>query len=219
LEVGKTKDTAEMIKSIREPFNALSHAVAAALMGGCTLALVVAGRENPAAWISFLVFGLGAIFLYVSSALYHWTPQALSSLQKMDHTAIYVMIAGCYTPFSVLALSGSAGWWVLGSQWVLALTGIVLTLTMKKPPTWVRIVLYLVMGWMALPFAGPAVAAVGWAPFWWMVAGGLFYTVGVIFYASNRPRLWPGVFSSHELWHVFVMAGTACHVFLMAGLI
>lgn len=208
-----------MSSRIREPFNALSHLVAAVLVLAGTSALIFASWPHPAAWVSFLVFGAGAIFLYISSAVYHWTPQVIPSLQKLDHTAIYVMIAGCYTPLCVLLLTGGVGWWVLAAQWGLAITGVVLTLTMEKPPTWVRLVLYLVMGWMALPFASQVVAKSGWETMAWMIAGGLFYTVGVIFYASKRPRLWPGVFSSHELWHCFVMAGTACHFMLMVAIL
>ncbi len=208
-----------MCKSIREPFNALSHLVAAVLVFAGTIGLVAVSWKEPAAWISFLVFGLAAVFLYVSSCIYHWTPKALLGLQKLDHTAIYVMIAGCYTPLCLLVLNGAAGWWVLGLQWSLALLGVVLTLTMTKPPHWVRIVLYLVMGWMALPFASVVIAQAGWGPLSWLIGGGLFYTIGVFFYASRKPMLWPGVFSGHEVWHLFVMAGTACHFMLMIGLL
>lgn len=208
-----------MCKTIREPFNALSHLVAALLVLAGTGGLIAVSWKQPAAWISFLVFGLAAIFLYVSSCIYHWTPKALLGLQKLDHTAIYIMIAGCYTPLCLLVLNGAAGWWVLGLQWSLALLGVVLTLTMSKPPTWVRLILYLVMGWMALPFAAQVIAQVGWGPLAWLIGGGIFYTVGVFFYATRRPILWPGVFSSHEVWHLFVMAGTACHFMLMFGMI
>ncbi len=208
-----------MSSKIREPFNALSHLVAAVLVLAGTAALIFASWPHPAAWLSFLVFGAGAIFLYISSAVYHWTPKVIPGLQKLDHTAIYVMIAGCYTPLCVLLLTGSVGWWVLAAQWGLAITGVVLTLTMAKPPTWVRLVLYLVMGWMALPFASQVIAKSGWDSMAWLIAGGLFYTVGVIFYASRKPKLWPGVFSSHELWHCFVMAGTACHFMLMLAIL
>ncbi|MCG9895748.1 MAG: hemolysin III family protein [Fimbriimonadaceae bacterium] len=202
---------------IREPFNALSHLVGAVLTVVGAAVLVALHLDHPAAWAGFLVFGLSAAFLYIASSVYHWTPKPIPALQKLDHTAIYVMIAGCYTPICLLALQ-SAGLWVLAAQWGLALVGVILTLTMAKPPTWVRLTLYLAMGWMAIPFLGSILAAGGVGLAAWMLAGGVCYTVGVIFYAGRRPILWPGVFSSHEIWHLFVMAGTACHFMMMLSM-
>jgi hemolysin III len=204
---------------IREPFNALSHLMGAIFVLLATGYLVFLGRHNPVAWISFLVFGAAGIYLYTASSIYHWTKTAKNGLQKMDHTAIYVMIAGCYTPVCLIALSGPTGWAMLAVQWLLAITGVVLTIVLAKPPMWVRLVLYLVMGWMVLPFASQVAQRSSTAALVWMLAGGLAYTIGTIIYASRRPALWPGKFSSHELWHVFVMAGTLCHVMTMRGLV
>lgn len=133
----------------------------------------------------------------------------------MDHCAIYLMIAGTYTPVSLLAIGGTTGYIVLAIQWLLATIGVVATLTMTKPPTWLRLVLYLVMGWMVLPFVGVLLTKIPAIAIWWMIGGGLSYTVGTVVYASKRPKLWPGKFSSHELWHLFVVAGAACHFAVM----
>lgn len=208
-----------MAKSIREPFNALSHLAGAILALLGTVYLLVIGHSTVAEWISFLVFGSCAIFLYVSSSIYHWTGTAKTGLQKMDHSAIYAMIAGCYTPVCLLAMNGATGWVVLALQWALAITGIVLTIVLRKPPAWVRLCLYLVMGWMALPFVGSIARASSTETVTWLLLGGLAYTVGVIFYTSRKPILWPGKFSGHEVWHLFVLGGTACHFMLMRGLV
>lgn len=203
------------MSKIREPFNALSHLVGAILVVLGTGYLVFSAQRHTDAWISFLVFGVVSCFLYVSSTIYHWTGTVKNGLQKMDHAAIYLMIAGCYTPLCVVTLVGATGWAILILQWTLAAIGIVVTLSMTKPPIWIRLVLYLVMGWMVLPFVGQFMAHTTPLAVIWLIAGGLFYTIGVIFYASRKPTLWPGKFSSHELWHVFVIGGTFCHFMLM----
>ncbi len=203
-----------MVK-IREPFNTWSHfgGAVAVLLG--VLALCIAYRTQPLAVIGFAVFGLGTAFLYSSSAAYHWTARPVVALQKMDHSAIFAMIAASYTPLCLLALPSPIKWVVLALQWGLAVVGISVTTLTKKPPTWFRLVLYVSMGWMALPLAPLVLQTAPVQALVWMVLGGLAYTVGIVFYASKRPILWPGKFSNHEVWHVFVLAGTACHYTMM----
>lgn len=204
---------------IREPFNALSHMAGAVLAFFGMMVLVWASWGEVRAWGSFLVFGLTAVLLYSASGFYHWASDDRVWLRRFDHAAIYLLIAGSYTPVALMALPGWLMWGVLGSQWGLAVVGMVVSLTREKAPTALRLTLYLVMGWMILPFSGWVAAGSSWSVLWWMVAGGLFYTVGSVFYASKRPRLWPGVFGFHELWHLFVMAGTACHFGMMGALL
>jgi hemolysin III len=156
--------------------------------------------------------------MFVSSALYHWLRLDHQWLQRMDHAAIYVMIAGSYTPVALLGLPGVAGWVVLGLQWGLALVGVAAAATRDKTPTPLRLTLYLVMGWMIVVLVPQVLAATSPATVAWMVAGGVSYTVGAIVYASKRPQLWPGKFGFHELWHVFVLGGAACHLVVMITL-
>lgn len=198
---------------VREPFNAFSHLFGALLIvfGLAFLLLRNGGESMPA----YVIYGLGTGFLFVSSAVYHWTEVVKPGLQKMDHSAIYLMIAGTYTPVALLGVGGQLGYGILAAQLVLCLIGVVSTLVMTKPPTWLRLVLYLVMGWMMLPFVGILLPKIGSVAVIWMFAGGLSYTVGTVVYASKRPKLWPGKFSFHELWHVFVLVGAACHFAMM----
>jgi len=201
---------------VREPFNAFSHLLGAvlAVLG---LAYLVLKNGAPSA-LAFLVYGFGTSFLFISSATYHWTKVAKPGLQKMDHSAIYVMIATTYVPVALLGIGGKLGIGIIVTQAVLCTIGVISTLLMTKPPTWLRLVLYLVMGWMMLPFVGVLIPKIGTVAVIWMFAGGLSYTIGTVVYASKRPTLWPGKFSFHELWHVFVLVGAACHFAVMTYL-
>lgn len=200
---------------VREPFNAYSHLVGSVAI---VLGVIYLLATRTPSWVgttSFVVYGAMTAFLFIASTVYHWTRSVKNGLQKMDHCAIYLMIAGTYTPVSLLGIQGKLGLGVLLTQWILAAIGIIATLKMAKPPTWLRLVLYLAMGWMILPFVGVLLKSLPSVAIWWMVSGGLAYTLGTVVYASKRPKLWPGKFSSHELWHVFVVAGAACHFAVM----
>ena len=203
---------------IREPFNAISHLVGAVLMGIGTVVLVFGAVPNPVAIAAFAVFGVAGIFMFTSSALYHWLRLDHQWLQRMDHSAIYVMIAGSYTPICLLALPKPQGYIVIALQWSLALFGVVVSAVRDRTPTWLRLTLYLVMGWMLVAVFGPLVQSVTPAAVAWVVAGGLCYTAGAVVYGTKRPKLWPGRFSSHELWHLFVLGGAGCHFATMVCL-
>ncbi|MBS1706363.1 MAG: hemolysin III family protein [Armatimonadetes bacterium] len=203
---------------VREPFNAFSHLAGAILVGIGALTLCILHRDQLAAVVAFVIFGLGGIFLYTSSSVYHWTREAKEGLQKLDHSAIFVMIAATYTPLCLLGMRQPESYIVLGIQWGLAAVGLLWNFLIGKPPIIVRLILYLSMGWMGLfllPAMKPELPS---AVLWWMVAGGAIYTAGVVIYASKRPRLWPGKFSSHELWHVFVLLGTGSHYAMLCCL-
>ena len=198
--------------AIREPFNAISHLVGAVVFGvGALVLLAISG--HPA----FFVYAVGAVGLFTCSTVYHWRKIGKWP-QRFDHAAIYAMIAGCYTPISLLALPTPHKWIVLGLQWSMAAIGIIVSLSRDKTPTWLRLVLYLGMGWMILPILGTALPGLGSAGVAWMVAGGLAYSLGVVVYASKRPNPWPGKFGHHEIWHLFVLAGAACHFVAIAFL-
>lgn len=200
-----------MAKPIREPFNTVSHLVGAIVVGIGVLGLCIAFRHSPIAWISFMVFGLGSVFLYSSSAAYHWTENVKPFLQRLDHAAIFVMIAASYTPVALLALDHPLKWWVLGIEWGVALVGLLWTLIIGKPPTAVRLVLYTVLGWLILPWTREVLNNTSLLTFALLLLGGLSYTIGILFYARKTPWFPKTRIGNHEVWHVFVLVGTVFH--------
>jgi len=188
--------------------NSVSHGIGflAALAVLPTL-ILGASRHGPAAVVGAGVFGATMAILYLTSTLYHALRpgRAKRILRILDHGAIYLLIAGTYTPFTLGVLRGTSGWVLLGLIWAIALAGIAF-----KSAGGVRLPrlstgLYLAMGWLALAAAKPLWHAMpGWGLFW-LAAGGLAYTAGVGFYAARRLRY------AHFVWHLFVLAGTACH--------
>ena len=172
--------------------------------------LIAAGRLAGDPWLlaSGVVFGLSALLMFTTSALYHAArdPVARLRLRRVDHAAIYVLIAGTYTPFTLGALRGSWGWSLAIVIWTLALAGIVFkTTSLGFRFHRTSVVLYVVMGWLAVVAIKPLMQALSSFELAWLVAGGLCYTGGVVFY------LWKSRPYTHAIWHVFVFAGVACH--------
>ena len=204
---------------IREPFNGLSHGIGAilSLIGLIVLLVLAQGRV----WhtVGFAIYGVSLIVLYTGSCLYHslkLAPKHITRLQRLDHSAIFLLIAGTYAPVCLVTLHGTTwGWSLLTAQYVLAAIGITSVILFKSKPEWLRVVIYLGMGWMALLAMVPLRAVFSSTAMAWLVGGGVIYTLGTVIYATNRPRLWPGRFGAHELWHVFVLGGSACHFVLM----
>lgn len=206
-----------MIRRFREPDNGLTH-----LIGAC-FALVALGLlvylglrvGSPRHLISFAVFGLSLVGLYTASALYHSLPLGpigLDRLLRLDCTMVYVLIAGTYTPFCLVAFQGAWRWGLLTLIWMLALFGSILKLRMMDAPIWLSTGIYMGMGWLAVIATPAFVAAVPLPGIIWVLAGGVVYTIGAVIFALERPRLRPGVFGAHALWHVLVIGGSACHV-------
>jgi hemolysin III len=172
--------------------------------------------------VAFGIFGLSLTALYVASALYHLlplSPRGTAKLRRLDHMMIFVLIAGTYTPFCLLALEG--GWRVglLGLIWGLALCGVLLKLLWMGAPRWLSVALYLGMGWIALAAAPALFRVIPAGGMAWVLAGALVYSAGALIYGLKRPNPVPGVFGFHELWHLFVMAGSACHFWAVLGYI
>ncbi len=208
----------KILSRIKEPFCGLSHGVGILLsvVALVTLLVVAHGRFWPTA--SFAIYGASLILLYSASTLYHslrGSPRRELQLMRLDHSAIYVLIAGSYTPICLIALRGPWGWGLLLFIYALAALGIGVTLLWKSAPDWVRVVLYVLMGWASIVAFGPLRAALSPAGFAWLLAGGLVYSVGTVIFALDRPHLWPGKFSAHDLWHLFVLGGSACHFVVM----
>jgi hemolysin III len=203
-------------KYLREPVNGLTH-LAGALLACIGLAVLLAtaasaGRADQL--LAFSVFGFSLILLYTASALYHLlplSPAGVARLRMADHVTIFLLIAGTYTPFCLLALDG--GWQVglLGLVWGLAFLGVLLKLLWMDAPRWLSVTLYLGMGWVAVVAAPALLRSVPAGGIVWVLAGGLIYSAGALVYGLRRPNPVPGVFGFHELWHLFVMAGSACH--------
>ncbi len=193
-----------------ERFNTYTHLLGAvlALVGG--VALIVMGALSGDVWkiVSFSIYGLTLLLLYSSSALYHNARKGNFKLvlRKLDHNSIYLLIAGSYTPFALVSLRGPWGWSLFGVVWGLAFLGIFQELWRAGKSRWVSMVIYILMGWVALVAIQPLVAALSWAGFSWLLAGGIAYTVGILFYLYAE-RFKHG----HGIWHLFVLAGSALH--------
>lgn len=205
-------------RGLKEPFSGLSHLAGALLSVAGLITLLIMAQGRPRYLIAFAIYGLSLVVLYSMSALYHSLHVAPSQekwLQRFDYIAIFLLIAGTYTPICLITLDGAWRWGLLGGVWSLAALGICAILFWRGHPHWIRVALYILMGWLAVAALPPLRAALPAAGIGWLIAGGLTYTIGVIFYASQRPRLWPGVFGSHDLWHVFVLGGSVCHFIMI----
>ena len=193
-----------------------THLGGAALSLLGLISLVYVAHTYGSIWhvVSLTVFGVSLICLYTASSLYHLipaTPRINQALRKLDHMMIFVLIAGTYTPLCLVPLRGTWGWSLLVSIWGISVIGIVLKLVWLQAPRWLYTGFYLFMGWLVVIAAGPLYKAMPQGGLLWFGVGGLFYTVGAVFYGTKWPKLKPGVFGFHELWHLFVLAGSASH--------
>ena len=203
---------------IREPFNGLSHLIGAVLGIAALVVLVCLARGKPWHLSAFAIYGATLILLYLASTLYHSLPVSERGVQRLrmfDRVGIYLLIAGTYTPICLVPLRGGWGWSLLGVVWGLALFGSLCELVWRTAPRWVGLGLYVVMGWLVILAVGPLMRTLTGAGLDWLLAGGLVYSVGAVIYATDRPRLWPGVFDAHDLWHVLVLSGSVCHFVVM----
>jgi len=192
-----------------EKFNSISHLIGAALALGGLAVLVVSASLKGDPWriVSFAVYGTTLFVLYLFSTLYHsLSGNAKALFQKVDHTAIYLLIAGTYTPFTLVTMRGAWGWTIFGIVWGLAVAGIIQELALTTKHRILSVVIYLVMGWVVVVAIRPLMKVL---PAWgmvWLVAGGLFYTIGVVFYVLDKKFR-----HGHGIFHVFVLAGSISH--------
>jgi len=169
--------------------------------------------------IALLTFGLTLVGLYTASALYHLLPpsaRGLARLRRLDHMMIFALIAGTYTPFCLIALHGAWRWSILGTVWGGAIAGFFLKIFWIDAPVWFSTILYLLQGWVAIVAVPALVRGLPSSGLFWLAAGGVVYSVGATIYALNRPTIRRGIFEAHELWHLFVLAGSGCHVWAVA---
>ena len=192
-----------------ERFNSISHLVGAvAALAGLVVVVVAAAREgDPWKIVSFSIYGATLFFLYTVSTLYHsLRGKAKQFFRKLDHYSIYFLIAGTYTPFTLVTLRGGWGWTIFGVIWGLTVLGIfVESLPQGGNRSW-SVLVYVSMGWLVLVALKPLLAALPIAGFWWLLVGGCFYTGGLVFYFLDEK-----VRHFHGVWHLFVLAGSVCH--------
>ena len=192
-----------------ERFNGWTHLVGAVLASlGAIWLLVLAALDGELAKIvSAAIYGLSLILLYSISTLYHsLRGRAKVVMRKLDHLSIYLLIAGSYTPFCLVTLAGPWGWTLFGIVWGLAVIGMLQEIKPRSEARVLSLVIYAVMGWIVLVAVKPLLAALGGAGFAWLLAGGICYTVGIVFFVfDDRFRHW------HGIWHIFVMVGSLLH--------
>lgn len=205
---------------LKDPVSAITHYLWALAAIPVTVLLILNGVKNGsvAEVVSFSIFGLSLLLLYTMSGVYHSVDageRINGVLQKLDHIMIFILIAGTYTPVCLAYIGGVAGIVFLILIWVIALIGILIKIFFKGLPRWVSTVIYVVMGWLSVV---PLIFLIGKVPgmaIFWLVAGGVIYTVGAVIYGLKWPPFHNKHFGFHELFHLFIMAGTACHVAFM----
>jgi len=209
-----------MLKKLREPVNSLTHWAGALLALAGLAALLIVGWSTPAKIVSLLVYGLSLIGMFSASATYHMVrakDRVLLILRKIDHSAIFLLIAGTYTPFCINAFDGFWKWGMLIIIWSLAAIGIIVKVFYIKSPRWLNAGIYVVMGWLCVGASGQMLATLPAWVFTWLLIGGVIYTLGAVVYSTKIFNFKPGVFGFHEVWHIFVMLAAAAHYVAVLG--
>ncbi len=216
-----TVDSAAVTQKFRRPYtlgeeiaNSIIHGLGVGLSVAALTLLVVLAVQNGGGWKlgAAIVYGAALVLEYTASTLYHsfQQPRVKHVFKILDHAGIYVLIAGTYTPFTLVTLRDSGGWWLFALVWGIAVTGIAVEAAWAYRPRWVSAAVYLVMGWLVVLAIEPLAANLAAPGVWLLVAGGLAYTVGTVFYVLKR------VPYMHAVWHVFVLAGSVCHFLAVA---
>ncbi len=203
-----------MLSKLREPVNGLTHLGGAIAAFFGQIALLIVGWTGTAKIVSILVYGLSLIALFSASATYHLTkakPAVLQVLRKLDHSAIFLLIAGTYTPFCINAFTGFFRWGLLALIWAIALTGILVKVFYVGAPRWLNAGMYVLMGWLCVLAAPQMPSVLSPSAMIWLIVGGVVYTLGAVVYATKIFNFVPGKFGYHEVWHVFVLAGALAH--------
>lgn len=209
-----------MLKKMREPVNSLTHWLGAALAFIGAVVLILLGWSSPAKVTSFTIYALSLVGMFSASAVYHMVQvkeKALEAFRKLDHSAIYLLIAGTYTPFCIIEFTGFWKWGLLAIIWSIALIGIIVKLFVIRAPRWVTAGIYVLMGWLCLAAVGQMALLPTWV-LGWMAAGGIIYTLGAVVYITKIFNFVPGKFGFHEVWHIFVILGAVAHFLAVLGL-
>ncbi|MDD3474166.1 MAG: hemolysin III family protein [Syntrophaceae bacterium] len=204
---------------LREPISGLTHfcgAVGAAL--GLALLLIL-GHDSVTKAISLTIYGLSLILMFSASSAYHLataSPKVISVLRKIDHSAIYVLIAGSYTPICINFFNGFWQWGLLAIVWSMAIVGVITKIFFINAPRWISAGIYLIMGWLSVVALPEMMTHMPRNALLGLLFGGIFFTLGAIVYVLKKPDIKPGFFGFHEIWHIFVILGCACHFAVIA---
>jgi len=195
---------------LEERINILSHAAGLFLSVVATVLLVIRASHYGNTWhiVSVIIFGASLIALYAASTAYHSAtrPEVRARLRVVDHATIYTLIAGTYTPFTLITLSGTVGWVIFAVSWSMAICGIILKLFFTGRFNLVSTLMYVFMGWIIVFAVKPLLASLPTDGLYWLIAGGLSYTVGAVIYSIKKIPL------NHAIFHLFVLAGSICHI-------
>jgi len=201
---------AKYYSPVEERINVVSHAVGFIASIAALVLLVVRASLHGNAWyiVSFSIFGASLMLLYAASTIYHNSkrPELRKRLKVIDHSSIYILIAGSYTPFTIVTLNGTVGWVIFGISWGIALTGIILKLFFTGKYNLLSTIMYVMMGWLVVFFIKPLMNSLPAEGVFWLIAGGVSYTVGAVIYMIKKIPL------NHAIFHIFVLIGSACHV-------
>lgn len=205
------KDNRFQYSQKEELANALTHGIGVILSLPGIVFLTLKALNEGDHWhlVSYMIFSISLLIMFSSSTLYHSVPgqNAKKKLRKLDHSAIYFLIAGTYTPFLMTNLRGTTGWIMFAVVWIFGIVGIVVKLATKIKSKWLSATIYLVMGWLAVFIAQSMISNLPEISIVYLALGGLFYTLGVIFY------IWKNLPYNHAIWHLFVLGGSICHYF------
>lgn len=202
---------------IREPINGLTHLAGAILSFVGLLAMVIKASittASPIAITSVIIFGTSMILLYSASATYHMViarDKVIAWLRRIDHSMIFILIAGTYTPFCLISLNGVIGWVLFSIISAAAIAGVVFKLFWFHAPRWLSTSLYIFMGWMVIFVASPLSGSISSAGFFLLVLGGIFYTIGGIIYGAKPKFLQSKYMGFHEIFHIFILLGSLAH--------
>lgn len=202
-------------RHLREPFSGLSHLFGAIMsLVAIPYMLFHLPDENVGRYLaSYLVFGISMFVMFASSAIYHLmeiSEAGIQALKRVDHMAIYIMIAGSYTPYCLIGLEASQSWLMFGIIWGIAGVGVLQKIFWLHAPRWFSTLLYLGMGWISLFVYEPLSESLSEGAINWLLAGGVSYSLGAVVYATKWPNFHQ-YFDFHDFWHLFVLAGAACH--------
>jgi len=205
-----------MNKIFREPINTITHLLGSILAVIGLIVLLVYTLNNNSSLsniVSIIIFGISMILLYLASSIYHMvkgSEKLIKYLKKVDHSMIFILIAGTYTPFCLLGLNGAWRWTFISIIWALAFVGVMLSIFYINMPRFIKTTLYVIMGWISIIAIYPLYLSLSFKGIFFLILGGIVYTIGGVIYALKKPNL-SLKFGSHELFHIFVLLGTFFH--------
>lgn len=212
----------KMMNKFREPVSGFTHLLGALLSLIGLIILIAYEINNPGADIlsftSVILFGLSLILLYSASTIYHLVKSSdmvIKRLRKLDHSMIFVLIAGTYTPVCLMSLSGRLRWSMFIGIWSCALLGIIIKLCWFNAPRWLSTLFYVIMGWLSIFIVSPLSKSISYMGIILLILGGVLYTLGAVIYAAKWPLIKSKLWGFHEIFHLFVLAGSTCHYLMV----